>query len=347
MRTRLLVTEELWVTSVSTGSPYIHLHGVVFIFLPPSVSKMGSAIDGTYGAMFIGVLFATFFQGILTVQAYIYYESFPDDLRRIKFLVGTVWILDAAHLVLICQTCYHYLITNWGNDAALLIATYELDLHLIFVGLATLVCQAFFLHRIWMFSKGNWIMTSVLSAGCLATFGLDVSLSVQILPVRSVAVFNRHTAEVVGLFTTGAVVDMAIALVLVFYLQQGKTQFDRTNFVVARVLHYTVATGLITSILAIGCLAAYFAAPHTFIFIAMHFSLGRLYTNALLATLNSRRNLRSAAQGSPSVPSFAVMTTRVVTSVVDSGDYPMTSRSTKEYPAMPATPNYQERGMFD
>jgi hypothetical protein len=56
-------------------------------------------------------------------------------------------LLDVTHLILICQSCYHYLVTNWGNGAALLISTHELDLHLIFVGIATLVCQGFFLHR--------------------------------------------------------------------------------------------------------------------------------------------------------------------------------------------------------
>jgi hypothetical protein len=56
-------------------------------------------------------------------------------------------LLDVTHLILICQSCYHYLVTNWGNGPALLISTHELDLHLIFVGIATLVCQGFFLHR--------------------------------------------------------------------------------------------------------------------------------------------------------------------------------------------------------
>ncbi|KAJ7318560.1 hypothetical protein DFH08DRAFT_1036358 [Mycena albidolilacea] len=134
-------------------------------------------------------------------------------------------------------------------------------------------------------------------AACLATFALGILLSAQILQVPSVAYFSVHTAEVVALFALGGVVDVAIAVVLVVYLQQGKTHFDRTNFVVARVVHYTVATGLATSVLAIGCLAA-----------GMHFSLGRLYTNALLASLNSRRNLRQATR----IPSFTVMTTRVI-----------------------------------
>ncbi|KAJ6525134.1 hypothetical protein B0H19DRAFT_1276223 [Mycena capillaripes] len=295
---------------------------------------MGSEMDVTYGAMFIGVLFATFFQGVLTLQAYIYYESFPDDLSRIKLLVGIVWLLDVTHLILICQSCYHYLVTNWGIAPALLISTHELDLHLIFVGIATLVCQGFFLHRIWMFSKRNWVLTGVLTAACLATFALEVLLSAQILQVPSVAYFSAHTAEVMALFLLGAVVDVAIALVLVFYLQQGRTHFDQTNFVVAQVLHYTVATGLATSVLAVACLAAYLAAPHTFIFIAMHFSLGRLYTNALLATLNSRRNLRQSTQIQRSPPSFTVMTSRVVTSVVDE-EFPMSPRSAKEFPPLP------------
>ncbi|KAJ7343830.1 hypothetical protein DFH08DRAFT_632855, partial [Mycena albidolilacea] len=252
-------------------------------------------MDETYGAMFIGALYS--FQGVLTLQAYIYYESFPDDLCRTKILVSPctmlfsgcslkllifrLLLLDVTHLVLICQSCYHYLVTSWGNGPALLISTHELDLHLIFVGIATLVCQGFFLHRIWVFSKRNWILTGVLTAACVAAFAVEVLLSAQILQVPSVAYFSAHTGEVIALFSLGGAVDVAIALVLVFYLQQGRTHFDRTNFVVAQVVHYTVATGLATSVLAVACLAA-----------AMHFSLGRLYTNALLATLNSRRNLR-------------------------------------------------------
>ncbi|KAJ7690840.1 hypothetical protein B0H17DRAFT_1201420 [Mycena rosella] len=290
-------------------------------------------MDMTYGAIFIGVLFATFFQGVLTVQAYIYYESFPDDLRRLKLLVSRPYgkILDAAHLVLISQACYHYLVTSWGDSAALLVSTHVLDLHLIFVGLATLVCQAFFVHRIWTFSKGNWLLTGVLSTACLVAFALEVLISAQILRVASVAYFSHLVGEVVAVFTVGGVVDVAIALVLVFYLQQGTTHFDRTNFVVARVINYTVATGFTTSVLAVACLIAYLTAPHTFIFIAMHFSLGRLYTNSLLATLNSRRALRHAPHTQPSAPSFTVMTTRVVTTVTDD-EYPMAARSPKEPP---------------
>ncbi|KAJ7764382.1 hypothetical protein B0H16DRAFT_1526880 [Mycena metata] len=179
--------------------------------------------------------------------------------------------------------------------------------------------------------SNNWWLAAVLSAGCLVAFALEVVISAQIVQVPVVAYFNDHPGEVVAVFAMGGVVDFAITLVLVFYLQQGRTQFDLTNFVLARVINYSVATGLVTSILAMACLITYLLLPDTFIFIAMHFSLGRLYTNALLATLNSRRTLRRAAHIQPSL---TVMTTRVVTSTVDD-DYPMALRSTKDLPESP------------
>ncbi|KAJ7202984.1 hypothetical protein B0H12DRAFT_489181 [Mycena haematopus] len=248
--------------------------------------------------MLIGVLFATFFQGVLTLQAYIYYESFPKDTVGLKLLVASVWVLDVAHLVLICQSCYHYLISSWGNSAALLVSTQELDLHLVFVGMASAFCQGFFLSRIWTFSQKNWVLTGFLGAACLTAFALEAAMSAQISRVPSVKAFSSLTGEVVATLGLSATVDLAIAAILVWYLQQGKTSFDRTSFVVARVVQYTVATGLATSLLAVGCLIVYLATPNTFIFIALHFSLGRMYTNALLATLNSRRNLRKALDNS-------------------------------------------------
>jgi len=250
-------------------------------------------LDPTYGAMLIGLLFATFFQGVLTVQAYIYFESFPNDSRKTKLLVVCVWLLDVLHLVLIADAAYHYLVSEWGNAPSLQFSTQELDLHLVIVGLATIVCQCFFLQRIWVFSGKNVIITGALLAGCLTTLGLDVSMSIQISRVPLVSSFGNFTNEVIAVFSIGAGVDLLMALILAYYLQKGKSGFEHTNSIVSLVIQYAVATGLATSMLAIACLIAYLLRPNTFIFIAMHFSLGRLYTNALLATLNSRRSIRS------------------------------------------------------
>ncbi|KAJ7055488.1 hypothetical protein C8F01DRAFT_452874 [Mycena amicta] len=222
-------------------------------------SAMPAAMDETYGAMLIGVFFANFLQGILTLQTYIYFENFPDDGVRIKLLVASVWALDAAHLVLICHSTYHYLVTNWGVPAALLISTRPLDMHLIFVGASAILCQAFFINRIWVFSKNNMLLTALLSLGSLATFGLEVAIAVQTLAHPVTSFFGSLVTEIITLFAIAGAVDVFIALVLVYYLQRGlaSTPFHRMRFVIARVMQFTVATGLATSVLAIGCLITY------------------------------------------------------------------------------------------
>ncbi|KAF7368364.1 ANK-REP-REGION domain-containing protein [Mycena venus] len=241
-------------------------------------------VEPTYGALLIGAFVAVFFQGILTVQAYIYYENFPED----EILGGH------RVLVLICHSVYHYLAQNWGNVDALAYSTVELGLHLVPLTFATLLCQGFFLRRVWRFSK-QLILTLILAAACLGTGIIDIVMSIQTISNLSISTVLSHkfSSEVISVFAVGATIDLAIAAILCFYLRRELTMFDRINSLVARLIQYTVATGLVTSLLALGCLISYVAAPDTLIFMAMHFSLGRMYTNALLATLNSRKVLRT------------------------------------------------------
>ncbi|KAJ7792809.1 hypothetical protein B0H14DRAFT_3498824 [Mycena olivaceomarginata] len=189
--------------------------------------------------------------------------------------------LDLVQLVLICQSVYHYLARNWGNQNC-----------------ATLLCQGFFLRRVWKFSK-NLPLTLFLAAACLTTGIIDIIMAVQTISNLSLNTILSHkfSAEVISVFAVGAAVDLAIAAILCWYLARELTVFDRINNLVARLIQYTVATGLITSLLALGCLIAVRLVrtsrpPTVSYFMAMHFSLGRMYTNALLATLNSRKVLR-------------------------------------------------------
>ncbi|KAJ7645855.1 hypothetical protein B0H17DRAFT_1215833 [Mycena rosella] len=240
------------------------------------------------------------FQGLLTLQTYIYYENSPEDSCRLKSLVGAVWCLDFTHLILICQACYHYLVDNWGNEAALLESTIVLDMHLILVGAASAL------------SNHNQVLVGSLAALCTATAGLDIVMAVRKIRNRSVTTFATGVDEILAMFIISAAADLFIAVLLCYYLQRGCTKFEfqHTNFVLSRVLQYTIATGLATSLLAVGCVVAYLIMPDSFVFIAMHFSLARMYTNSLLATLNSRPKLRAAlvpASGMRSIPELVIV----------------------------------------
>jgi len=262
-----------------------------------------SALDSTYGALLVGLLFATFLQGFLTVQAYNYYEDYPKDPLRNKIIVGLVWCLDAIHLVLTAQSAYHYLITNWGYQPALVRSSREICVQLIFIAVPSFVCQIFFLNRIWMFSHRNIFIVGSILAICVVTLGLYIVITVQILQVPSVTEFGARRGEIIAAFTLGAGADILIAGLLWYYLQHDLTGFETTKSLVGRILRYTMATGLVTSALAVASVVAYLIRPQGFYFIAIHFCLGRMYTNALLVTLNARHKMRrtfEAHQGSGS-----------------------------------------------
>ncbi|KAJ7674208.1 hypothetical protein B0H14DRAFT_3537506 [Mycena olivaceomarginata] len=132
-------------------------------------------MDETYGSLLIGAFFAIFLQGMLTVQAYIYYESFPTDSKKLKSLVAVVWVLDLAHLIFICHAVYHYLINSWGNDAALLQSTEDFDILAVLVGADTDV------------SGNNWL-AGLLALACLAILGLDTLIAVKLSINKSVTI---------------------------------------------------------------------------------------------------------------------------------------------------------------
>ncbi|KAJ6488865.1 hypothetical protein C8R45DRAFT_1097212 [Mycena sanguinolenta] len=133
----------------------------------------------------------------------------------------------------------------------------------------------------------------------------------QTIQNKSVAPILKRSwaAEVVAAFAVGAAVDLAIAGILCWYLHREMSIFDRINSLLTRIILYTLATRLATrcstiiidprraltlppSFFALGILIAYVAWPDTFIFLAMHFSQGRMYTNALLAAYESHQAKR-------------------------------------------------------
>ncbi|PPR00401.1 hypothetical protein CVT24_004479 [Panaeolus cyanescens] len=251
-----------------------------------------TVLDPTYGALLVGVVIAGLFQGMLMVQAYNYFENFPKDRMKNKIVVALVLILDTAHLVLICMAAYSSLVTNWGFIPSLGFAPLTLNMHVIFTALSCLVAQLFFLERIWVFSRRNKWITGLLIILAIAPVVVEIHITSLIVVDTSYTEYDAHSHETMSLFVLTAIADIAIATVTCYYLQREKTSFESTRSVVSKALHIIVATGLATSLIAIGSLILYIAIKDTFYFVALHFQLGRTYTNALLLTLNTRRQMR-------------------------------------------------------
>ncbi|PAV16710.1 hypothetical protein PNOK_0833000 [Pyrrhoderma noxium] len=258
-----------------------------------------SGIQDSFGSAYIGAMVMMILYGITCLQTYLYFMRYPGDLLTTKFLVGFLWILDTFHVVLVAQSMYHYLITNFSNPAVLDDGTWT-----IFVSIGLNVCIAFvvkcfFTQKIHGLSERNWFLTIPLTLVVVAHFAFGLETMGRLLVIKKFSrlpELNNTAALPFAIFAM--VSDIAITCALIFLLQNRRTTFKSTNMLINYLIIYTINRCLLTSIIALVELIVFVSSPHTFWFLALDFVIGKCYVNSFLATLNTRSSLRGKGMDS-------------------------------------------------
>ncbi|KDQ58601.1 hypothetical protein JAAARDRAFT_176614 [Jaapia argillacea MUCL 33604] len=251
-------------------------------------------LDDTLGAMFIGVIVATALWGVSCVQTWHYYSHYKVDLSHIRFLVATAFISDTIHQMLITHMLYTYLVTNFCNPTILGSMIWSLVVEIFFNGLTAFLVQIFFTIRIWKLSQCISITLFVLLL-VLAEFGVVLAYPLKALHFSTVAQLSELKSLSMTVNVLAAASDVVIAAVMCVLLHRSRKGLELLDTMIKKLMIFSVNTGLMTSVCAVLSLITISTCPGTFIYIAFYFTLGRLYVNSLLATLNARNSLRSSA----------------------------------------------------
>ncbi|KAJ6553334.1 hypothetical protein B0H19DRAFT_1296024, partial [Mycena capillaripes] len=218
-----------------------------------------------------------------------YYFTHQNDRWLLKLYVATVLCFDTVHQALITHTVYTYLVTNFGNPAALNTIP---RLILVFQGLTALFVQSFMAVRIWRCA--SWFMVP---------FSFCSRRSCTVSKENKCRSFTTW-AQVTSLKTLSTAVnalaasgDVLVASILCGILLRSRTGFRRSDTMIKKLILFLVNTTLLTSLFAIASLISITAAPATFIYILFFFCMGRLYSNSLLAILNAREIISSGDDG--------------------------------------------------
>ncbi|EKM49702.1 uncharacterized protein PHACADRAFT_167057 [Phanerochaete carnosa HHB-10118-sp] len=237
-------------------------------------------IETTFGAIALGGLVCLFLSGTVTMQVYLYLSVYKKDRPYIKSIV----CIDFAHTIMVCIANWTYLISNFGDANA------------------TDHITCFFTHKIYVVSKGNYLLTS--SLGTVALFRVGCSILVAALGVIRLQSYAAFVKDYGYVFTMGlgsaVAIDLFITLGLCYYLRQSKTGFANMNDVLDSLVLYTVETGLATCVTTIISLVCWVTMTHNLIFLGLHFTISKLYANSLMATLNSRAQLRARSHSTSS-----------------------------------------------
>ncbi|KAJ7116125.1 hypothetical protein C8R43DRAFT_1242339 [Mycena crocata] len=255
---------------------------------------METTIDNTYGLLYMAVVISSSLYGAGILQFWMYIRKYHSrDPLLVKTLVCAVLVCDTCQQALLCHSVYRYLVSSIGNPALLPTVVDTLMIELFFsCAIATMV-QQFYCWRIFKIGKSVTLTAAVsLVSWTSCVLLLVYSAKAVRLPLLS-EVITLKTLSIVA-NTMSAVADISISVVLVVLLHTAKTGFKRSTDLINRLMVFTFNTGLPTSVFALVATVCIAAFPDTFLYIFFFLLLGRLYTNSLLVTLNSREYIKSA-----------------------------------------------------
>lgn len=252
----------------------------------------GAAI--TTGPAVVGSMIASYLFGCSTLQTYTYYKRFPGDRRVLRILVATVMILTFAHIICIMYWTWTLTVTGCENPDSVTIFSNSRDANLILTPLISTLVQMFFIYRLFKFSGSKTLAAfcGILSMLNFTGTLVDASTALGISPNRTAK--NARNWLTILTLVAAAVCDLVITIGLIYFLQRERrrTNVHQIHNIADRLTLWAIETGLATSMSAVLVIVFFCAMRNTFLWTAVYDVLADVYTNSLLAALNSRKTTR-------------------------------------------------------
>ncbi|KAF7354842.1 hypothetical protein MSAN_01398600 [Mycena sanguinolenta] len=269
------------------------------------------SISLTLGAFIAGGMVAVGLSAIVGFQTFLYFQIFPLDTLPYKLLVAWIWLTDTGHTIAICITVWQYAILNFNNPAILLEITSGFPVNIMLTLIATLNANIFYAWRIHKMSKYNWWLTVPIVCFCFPSARYKeiqfdsvlvvssknrtgfIKLQTQLLKCKLIiknwaALAARAQGAIVRGMAVSVATDIFISAARYYYLRDLKQGYMATQEMVDAVVIFTINDGILTCAMFIATIACFLAMPQNFVWAGLYFTVSKLFSNSILATLNLR-----------------------------------------------------------
>ncbi|EIW52178.1 uncharacterized protein TRAVEDRAFT_53603 [Trametes versicolor FP-101664 SS1] len=204
-------------------------------------------------------------------QTYQYFRTYPGDRLALKSLVLAIVFMETLHTVLWIIICYEYLVVNYFNLLNVVETHWYIKLSIPLTAITGTTSQIFYAGRLYYIGPQlkYRLLVAVAAFVMFLALGWDFAATVKIFRAKTIFEFSQWTW----------IVAVAYGFAVL------------TDTVVDTLVLYAVNTGLLTTI--IGSLVFIFALvyPDNLIYAGLSIPGVKLYSNSVLAMLNSRRSL--------------------------------------------------------
>ncbi|EIM84085.1 uncharacterized protein STEHIDRAFT_113280 [Stereum hirsutum FP-91666 SS1] len=155
-----------------------------------------------------------------------------------------------------------------------------------------------FCHSVYLFTKNKplgivIVCFSFSSFICGMVAGIQSGMLGQLCGLVRVALLGQISVVSLLWLVFQTTADITITVSLCWTLWHSRTGFRKTDSLIYRVMRGAIQTGLFVSIFALGDMFSFHFNPSTNLYAMFAYPIGRIYTNTLLDTLLSRREMRS------------------------------------------------------
>ncbi|KAI9445945.1 hypothetical protein H4582DRAFT_517254 [Lactarius indigo] len=285
------------------------------------------------GPLLFGPLFNWALYGVLCVQIYVYSYNFPRDRGSIKFLAYFIFLLETAQTALTGADVYYWFVAGFGDVEHLGNSHFApIDIPVI-AGVVSFVVQGYFCYRIWTLNdRSSWICWIIAVAAVTQLFAATWA-SAQSLTAGGKFVVTKGALYLWSI--SSALADILIAVALALLLR--KASDNLSSFVLIRVVRLTIETNALTAALAIMSLVLYVAFPDKLYYAYTTETIGKVYSNTLLASLNNRIYFREHKPPGQGDSAYLTVSDRVNTSDLS----PLCFEVPESQPRTPTGGNFQ------
>jgi len=255
-------------------------------------------LNNTIGALLLGLVCASLFSGITTVQAYWYYHRHFQDSLPQKCSVAVLWVIDVFHLALTVHVVYHYVVTGYGDTLGLANVVWSVQLQTIVGVVVVFMVQSLYARRVWILGghhKG--ILGYIVAAVVISGAAMGITFAYKMYTVKQFSELRGVGWAVSAAISTATAIDIVIAGSMCHYLLKSKGSQTRLNSTISTIMQYILCSGCFISACSLATILSYIFMPHTFIFVGVSFLLTKVYIGSYLAMLNARPRVRDPQRG--------------------------------------------------
>ncbi|KAJ7666806.1 hypothetical protein DFH06DRAFT_1384228 [Mycena polygramma] len=245
------------------------------------------------GPFYIGVVLNTFLYGILVLQSITYYQGYKRDRRWLRLFILYIFIAETANTGVSVAMIYEPLVGQFGQlagpgiPAPMFLFPTLLPGQPIMETAVSVPIQFFYAWRIRVILQ-SWFAPGVICLTALSGAAGAVWTSYNV--IHAVNYLHKTDIDHSALLwsVSSAVCDVLITASLFFSLRERKTGIKRTDDAVNRIVRTTIQTGALTMVFTALNVGLFVGMPNSTLNFVFDFCLAKLYSNALLSTLNAR-----------------------------------------------------------